>query len=399
MSQRSRYSYSRSRSRSSGQTSDSEQENYHRRRYDDPSESDYRDDDDRSDCSLTGHEQEEPLLENEGDKEMDDFDFTGVVLCNQHKAGSMTRDCQSCSRGLKLIKDEKAIKRLLAPEVDAMKSGLVSRFAGRCDETAATLVLSSSMVEVASQVFSKGTFKDSRVWKDIVKKFLILSPQDHDKLSIDIKSEDFISKFKKEKRFKVIFRHFQEMMEALKSLRIAQRPLFTAIDVVNSKMDEIKKIAAEAGLQFPPIAPVRSSDLVPRNGRTTLDDLKISSSDNLFPRPDVAAFIEEAGLNEEMSDKLVNILCDYRGQVTNGYMKLYDASADALIRLDDQMIFYLDMYSHVDSMLRDLTRDKVASLFRTDVRTDLLEQSSSRNMKDKPEGLFGGIDINLDISL
>ena len=39
-------------------------------------------------------------------------------------------------------------------------------------------------------------------------------------------------------------------MEALKNLCIAQRPLFAAIDMVNTKMIQIKKIAAEAGVQF-----------------------------------------------------------------------------------------------------------------------------------------------------
>ena len=305
----------------------------------------------------------------------------------------MIRDCKTCARGLQLISDNKVIKKLLAPEEDFTKSGLVSRFAGRCDVTAATLVLSTSMVEVASQVFSKGTFKDSRVWKDIVKKFLILPCADHEKLSIDIKTEDFISRFKKEKRFKVIFGHFQEMMEALKNLCIAQRPLFAAIDMVNTKMIQVKISAAEAGVQFPHMAPVRSSDLVPRNGRTTLDDMKTSSFDSLFPRPDVADFIREARLNHELSDKLVKILVDYRGFVTKGYKELYEATADTLTRIDDYTIFYLDLYSHVDGMLRDLTRNKVASLFNTDVRNDLLEQSSSSKLMDKPGGLFGGKDI------
>ena len=392
MSQSSRYSYSRSRSRSPGQASDSDQEYLkRRRRHNELSESDYHDD---TDCSLIEQDQVEPLSEggNDDDKE-EDFDFTDVVLCHQHKPGFMTRDCQTCARGLKLISDDKVIKKLLAPEVETMKSGLVSRFAGRCDETTATMFLSSSMVEVASQVFSKGTFKDSRMWMDLVKKYLILPPVDHDKLSTDIKTEDFISRFKREKRFKVIFRHFQEMLEALRNLRIAQRPLFAAIDMVNTKMMEIKKIATEAGVQFPHIAPVRSSDLVPRNGRTTLDDLKTSSFDSLFPRPDLADFIREAGLNHELSDKLVKILVDYRGFVTKGYKELYEATADTLTRIDDYTIFYLDLYSHVDSMFRDLTRNKVASLFKADVRTDLLKQSSSGNLMDKPEGLFGGKDI------
>jgi len=45
--------------------------------------------------------------------------------------------------------------------VETMKSGLVSRFAGRCDESTATMFLSSSMVEVSSQVFSKGISSDT----------------------------------------------------------------------------------------------------------------------------------------------------------------------------------------------------------------------------------------------
>jgi len=183
------------------------------------------------------------------------------------------------------------------------------------------------------------------------------------------------------------------MMEALKNLCIAQRPLFAAIDMVNTKMIQVKISAAEAGVQFPHMAPVRSSDLVPRNGRTTLDDMKTSSFDSLFPRPDVADFIREARLNHELSDKLVKILVDYRGFVTKGYKELYEATADTLTRIDDYTIFYLDLYSHVDGMLRDLTRNKVASLFNTDVRNDLLEQSSSSKLMDKPGGLFGGKDI------
>ena len=33
------------------------------------------------------------------------------------------------------------------------------------------------------------------------------------------------------------------------------------------------------------------------------------------------------------------------------------------------------------------------------LRNDLLQQSSSRKLTDKPKGLFGGKNINLDISL
>ena len=49
------------------------------------------------------------------------------------------------------------------------------------------------------------------------------------------------------------------------------------------------------------------------------------------------------------------------------------------------------MYSHCDSSLRDLMRDKLASLFKSDIKEEVVGQSSSKNLRDElPRGVFGG---------
>ena len=59
---------------------------------------------------------------------------------------------------------------------------------------------------------------------------------------------------------------------------------------------------------------------------------------------------------------------------------------------DDNLIFYRSVYSHVDATLKDLLRDKMASLFKPEVKSEILAKSSS-SVKDSSRnrsGLFGG---------
>ena len=51
------------------------------------------------------------------------------------------------------------------------------------------------------------------------------------------------------------------------------------------------------------------------------------------------------------------------------------------------------MYSHCDSSFRELLREKLASLFRKDIKQEVIGQSSSSKLKDEketPRGVFGG---------
>ena len=157
-----------------------------------------------------------------------------------------------------------------------------------------------------------------------------------------------------------------------------------------NSMDAVKAAAMKAGMKFPANAPLRTLATVPREARTVQDVLKISSSEELFPAPDLDQFIGDTGLYDEDVVALRKLFDDYRELVVQGYMALYEESAKVLTEIDNKMIFYLDLYSHVDGSLRDLVRDKLASLFKADVKADLLLHSSSKKLTDKPQGLFGG---------
>ena len=49
------------------------------------------------------------------------------------------------------------------------------------------------------------------------------------------------------------------------------------------------------------------------------------------------------------------------------------------------------IYSHCDATIRNLIRNKVASLHKDDIKSDILEQSTQKKMKEeKSSGLLGG---------
>ena len=58
---------------------------------------------------------------------------------------------------------------------------------------------------------------------------------------------------------------------------------------------------------------------------------------------------------------------------------------------DDMLIFYFEMLNYVDAQLRELMKDRVASLLKKDIKADVLSQSSSKKNKDvNVAGLFCG---------
>ena len=72
-------------------------------------------------------------------------------------------------------------------------------------------------------------------------------------------------------------------------------------------------------------------------------------------------------------------------------MELFDTSARFLNNVEGTLVFYTDLYSHVDASFRELIREKVSSLFKPDIKADVMMKTSSKKMKDeKPKGLFGG---------
>ena len=150
-----------------------------------------------------------------------DLDISKIVLCSKHKSGEMIPDsCRSCKAGLRLFKDKDTIKKLTNNNEGG--SGILSRYMGRCDTAAPTLALSPDTIQLALGIFTKGVFKESKMWMEIVKQFLMLPIEQHEQLNADIEIEDFLSKFRKEKRFQNLFRYGSDLVKCLKNLRTSQ---------------------------------------------------------------------------------------------------------------------------------------------------------------------------------
>ena len=136
--------------------------------------------------------------EDSEDQDCDLVDFSKYHFCPDHKAGSMKKDCATCSAALSVFSDPGLVNRLLS--VTDTKAVNLERYKVRCDDVEQTMFLSPSIVELAKETFNGGKFRDRKVWKDLVKKYLTISHSDHLKLTEDISTEDVFNKFRGDKK-------------------------------------------------------------------------------------------------------------------------------------------------------------------------------------------------------
>ena len=316
------------------------------------------------------------------------IDITNLNFCSSHKPGSMTFDCQTCATALNFISSKAKVK--LLTNGGQSGSGLVSRYSGRCDSVVPTLDLAPDTLQLMRDIFTKGQFKDRKAWVDIIKNFLTLPADQHELLAADIKAEDVLNKFRREKRFSHVFTFQKDLVNCLKNLRVAQRPIFSLIERTNKKMLDVKNIGVKCGIEFSDTPPAKSGGHVPRVGRVLTDQMHISDFGNVLPRPDISDLVDQAKLTEEQAEQVVATLEAYRSSVGKSFMGLFESYTEFLNSTEDFLIFYSDLYSHCDGSLRELLREKMASLFKRDVKSDVLKQSSHKNLNEKPNGLFGG---------
>ena len=334
------------------------------------------------------HESDLSSSSSDEDGDVGDQDISKYHFCPEHKAGSMKKDCKTCSAALSVISDPVLVNRLLS----ATDAGNLSRYAIRCDDVEPTLSLSPLTVELAKETFNGGKFRDRKVWRDMIEKYLTLSHADHLKLTEDIAAEDVFNKFRGDKKYNYIFRFMADMKVALKDLRLGQRPLFKIIEDLSENLANLRKLGEDLGMEFPESAPPRKGTNVPRGGSKVPDHLDLESSANIFPRPDLSQFLADTGLSRDDGDTLTEMFEKYRQEFVKKFMDLYKSQATALTGYDDYLMFYRNIYSHVDALLKDLLRDKAASLFKPDVKSEILAKSSTL-MKDANRansGLFGG---------
>lgn len=275
---------------------------------------------------------------------------------------------------------------------DETEEPSLARYAGRCDEVKPTVSLSDNVVKLAHEMITKGQFREKRAWAKIVSKFLTLPTSQHERLSKDIKLEDVFDKFKGDSRYKNLFKYHAEARDALKSLRIAQRPILCVIQRVNKELGVLRKAGEKSGMTFPDEAPPRSGNFVPRDNRTVPDVLMYESTEEMFPTPDLTNFVAKHQLSNEVVMDLDRILVNFSKDIGNKFLSLYDSVSDTFNDIDDYLIFYTDIYSHCDAAFRDLLRERMASIFKAPVKTEILTKSSAKKLKVKPDGLYGGED-------
>ena len=369
--------------------SDSEfsDDGYRRRRYE-------RD----SDRSLFSDDYSSSGKEDSNDDSSQSFEFDNIVLCKTHKVGNMTNDCAQCATVLKRFTDPDMFKKLTGDTKesgggDAQSGGntSLSRYLQRCDEPTPTLHLSAESLGLAKEIFTRGVFKDKTKWKETIKDYLLLPPSHHEELLIDLQTEPLFDRIKNEKRFNNVFKFHQELKASLCNLRLSQRPLFSLVENINKELDTARQFGERIGINFPRTAPPRSGSNVPRT-RKVLDNLAFDNGDKIFPVPDIIEFQFRYNLDPEQAVAVSTLFDNYRADVKEKMLEIYSSHCSTLTMCDDLLIFYLDLYSHCDASLRYLLREKLASLFKINVKNDILSDKYKDGKETQSRGLFGGED-------
>ena len=321
-----------------------------------------------------------------------------LQMCSKHKPGAMIEICKVCSAALAMVRPEIA-KQLLAPTSAAIPPSALSRYSGRSDDKPPTLIFSDSTLELAYNTFTQGRFRGKTHFPELVKKFLTLPPDQHEKLILDLKLEPFFKKLEGERRFKHIFSLRRDMGDCLKMSRISQRPIFHIISVIDGLLATMKDSGQGAGIKFVEDPPHRVNSKVPK---PLINSLAIETADNIFPLPDIPSVL--SGLQDlsardeailKTTDRhMFTIISKYRDSVVEQFYNLFSCVSSSVNEVDDFLAFYCDLFGHVDACTRDLLRSKLANCFKLEYRGEVLGRNLSHEEKSsqKDKGLLGGED-------
>ena len=106
----------------------------------------------------------------------------------------------------------------------------------------------------------------------------------------------------------------------------------------------------------------------------------------------------QARLDLKLTPEAVNILTGlfvgYHELVLKQFVEMFNLFATYINSAKDYLQFYTQIYSYCDATnatIRNLIQNKVASLYKDDIKSDILEQSTQKKMnKEKSSGLLGG---------
>ena len=111
---------------------------------------------------------------------------------------------------------------------------------------------------------------------------------------------------------------------------------------------------------------------------------------DVLPLPDISKFVRDFKLTPEAVNIMTGLLVSYRELVLKQFVEMFNLFATYINSAEDYLQFYTQIYSHCDATIRNLIQNKVASLFKDDIKSDILEQSTQKMKEVKSSGLLGG---------
>ena len=136
-------------------------------------------------------------------------------------------------------------KQLIAPSSASSKA--VTRYSGRSDEPSPTFTLSGHMMQLAENMFNAGRYSSLAHFSELVKGYLNLPPDQHDRLMKNLQLEPFLRRLESDKRLKSAFALRCDLGDSPRNLRIVQRPVLAVISEVDEALSEVKYLGLTGG--------------------------------------------------------------------------------------------------------------------------------------------------------
>ena len=129
-----------------------------------------------------------------------------------------------------------------------------------------------------------------------------------------------INYFRSDKRYKSLFKHHCEARDALKNLRLSQRPVPSVIKMINNVLLVTRQLGETAGLTFSTDPPVRAGVFVPRDTQTVHNNLRVGGADHVLPPPSIEDLARKYNLNDNTKRTSTVSFDDYRDDVSKYYI-------------------------------------------------------------------------------
>ena len=275
-----------------------------------------------------------------------DIDLKSFAFCKTHVPGQMDRTCNQCSIALTVINSPSLVSRLFG-ESASNSSDLQSRFGKRCDDVIPTMNLDDDTMKTVVQMFSRGQFNSKTIWNDIIKKHLTLPKVKHDLLTDDLKNEEMFNHLRNDGAHKSVFRYQGEIRDCLKNYRLASRPIFSLVQILNNQLSDVRKFGLKIGIKYPDVPPGRSGVNVPRDAGPVPDNLEIKSAEDVLPYLDMQDLFDSLQLQHDDKLKIVEAMEQYRVSVGTQIVKFYQSISSALNNMDDLVIYHHLIIFHV----------------------------------------------------